>query len=993
MHHARDWDELTTVFDFFEGRTLVRPDVSRAEAELIAAELFGVSGEARELGSNQDRNFKIDSPGPQGVISVLLKFDNSAFSEQEIRAQHQVLQRLAERGMKVPVPVASRTGDTVCAWTTEDGRELRVRMLTFIEGASLVDQGYLSRAVIERLGALSGTVVHELAGHRDEALERTLQWDLRNATRVIERLLPDVADPLRRGRLEAVGSAASARLELVADRLTVQAIHGDLTDDNVIGTRDAAGRIVPDGIIDFGDLAYGWRVAELAVTVASILHHRSDEPLAVFDAVRAFDRIVPLSDEEIGALWPLVVLRGAVLVVSGEHQVRLEASNEYALERMEHEWTVFEAAAGIDWDEAEAAIRAALGREPKHPLGAGPFHPMLPALHSAGHRIIDLSVTSPLLHEGRWRQPDAEEQLARAALAEAPAAVFAYGQHRLTRSDRPAAAEPATFALVTEVFLRQEAVLEAPFDGVLRAVGGGVELAGDAGVVRIEGDVAVDETALADCGVTVAKGQGFGTLAPVDGLARATISWARADGIRVQAFVVPSRAAAWAHLTGDPAELLGIDRVAGFDPVAEHERRERVFSSAQERYYERPPQIERGWREWLVDTDGRAYLDMVNNVSGVGHGHPRLAEAVNRQLLTLNTNSRFLYRSLADFTERLLEHSPDPSLDTVLLVNSGTEAVDLAMRLAQLHTGRRDIMAMREAYHGWSMAADAVSTSAYDNPNALLNRPDWVHVTDVANTYRGKYRGADAGERYLEDFRAQLAELDASGVQLGGFICESILGNAGGVLLPEGYLDAVYREIRARGGVCIADEVQVGYGRLGDHFWGVQQQGVVPDVIAIAKAMGNAYPLGAVITRREIAESLAREGHFFSSAGGSPASAMAGLAVLDVMRDEGLQQNASEVGAYLIGEVERLARHQPMIGAVHGMGLYVGIELVRDRDTLEPAKEETARICERLLELGVIMQATSERQNVLKVKPPLCLDRESVDHFVAMLDRVLTEGW
>jgi 4-aminobutyrate aminotransferase-like enzyme len=211
--------------------------------------------------------------------------------------------------------------------------------------------------------------------------------------------------------------------------------------------------------------------------------------------------------------------------------------------------------------------------------------------------------------------------------------------------------------------------------------------------------------------------------------------------------------------------------------------------------------------------------------------------------------------------------------------------------------------------------------------------------------------------------------------------------------MPPGYLAAVYREVRNRGGLCIADEVQVGYGRLGEFFWGVQHEGVVPDLITIAKAMGGGYPLGAVITRREIADSLTREGNFFSSAGGSPASCVAGSVVLDVIADERLQENARVVGGHLKARLESLAERHPLIGAVHGMGLYLGVELVRDRANLEPATAETAGVCERLLQVGVIMQPTSERQNVLKIKPPMCLTRQSADFFVDALDHVLTTGW
>jgi len=224
-------------------------------------------------------------------------------------------------------------------------------------------------------------------------------------------------------------------------------------------------------------------------------------------------------------------------------------------------------------------------------------------------------------------------------------------------------------------------------------------------------------------------------------------------------------------------------------------------------------------------------------------------------------------------------------------------------------------------------------------------------------------------------------------------IAEPVYGNAGGIPLPDGYLAGLYAEVRARGGVCIADEVQVGYGRLGHHFWGFEQQGVVPDIITIAKSMGNGHPLGAVITSQAIADSLEREGYFFSSSGGSPVSCVAGMTVLDILREENLQENARQVGDHLKGRLAALIEKFPIAGAVHGMGLYLGLEFVRDRTTLEPATGETAAICERLLDLGVLMQPTGDHLNVLKIKPPLCLTIESADFFADMLEKVLSEGW
>jgi len=295
-------------------------------------------------------------------------------------------------------------------------------------------------------------------------------------------------------------------------------------------------------------------------------------------------------------------------------------------------------------------------------------------------------------------------------------------------------------------------------------------------------------------------------------------------------------------------------------------------------------------------------------------------------------------------------------------------------------------------YHGWTYGTDAVSTSTADNPNALATRPDWVHTVESPNSFRGKYRGAEA-DRYAVDAVAQIEGLIADGRAPAGFIAESVYGNAGGMALPDGYLEQVYAAVRAGGGLAIADEVQVGYGRLGKAFWGSQFQGVIPDIIGVAKATGNGHPVGAVITTHEIAQRFGERHSFFSSVGGTPVSCEIGIAVLDALRDERLQENAVEVGARLRAGLEELARRHPIIGAVHGTGLYLGVDLVRDHSTREPATEEAYAICERLRELGVIDQPTGDHENVLKVKPPLCINAQDADEYVRRLDRVLSEGW
>jgi 4-aminobutyrate aminotransferase-like enzyme/Ser/Thr protein kinase RdoA (MazF antagonist) len=1012
-----------TGFDFFATGELPAPLIDVAEAERLVAERFGRTVTARSLGSQQDANFLLRdasaAPAPEsgGEVAPLgvLKVSNGAFGEVEIEAQDAAAALLARElphvrvATVLPHPVSGEPARVVRPGSAGE----IARIVRYLEGGTLTGSGYLRPQVVEALGALSGTVNRALAGFTHAGVHRTLQWDLRHATRVIDELVHHVGDAHRRRAVELVRERDGAAVAALAERLPVQVIHGDITDDNVVrsvpetgagaGEDLGIGR-VPDGIIDFGDLNTGWAVAELAVTVSSVLHHAGATPASVLPAVRAFHEERPLSADEIDALWPLVLLRGAVLVVSGWQQAAIDGENEYATSALEHEWRILENALTVPSAVMAGMVRAALGiGAPALALPSAPG-PLFRGSVTAGVEVLDLSVDVDAMDEGAWLDRGLEESLAADRLRLGAAAVATvHLQPRATRSVPLSPTAPLTVPTGVDAWFASATELLAPWSGRLRALPeaagrGGVVLTAAGGGVELRLTVAAGSSrpgaAVPADGVDVAVGDPLLTV-PAAERVRVTVTSARAG--EVPEFVTAAEAPGWRTILADPHPLL--DPTVGADPEPAFggggaelvRRREQHFASVQEHYYREPPRIERGWRHTLLDSDGRSHLDMVNNVAALGHAHPGVERAVSRQLRRLNTNSRFNYGSVVEFSERLTELLP-PELDTVFLVNSGSEAVDLALRIALATTERTDLLAVSEAYHGWTLASDAVSTSVADNPQALETRPEWVHTLDAPNGYRGRYRGTDDG-RYAEDAVDRIRALAEAGRPLAGFIAEAYYGNAGGMALPEGYLRQVYAAVREQGGLVIADEVQVGYGRLGEWFWGFEQQGVVPDIVTVAKAMGNGHPLGAVVTSRAVAERYRNQGYFFSSAGGSPVSSVVGLAVLDALRDEGLQENARVVGAHLKGRLEQLALKHPLIGAVHGSGLYLGVELVRDRVTREPATAETAAICERMLELGVVIQPTGDRLCVLKTKPPLCLDELSADHFVDALDEVLSTGW
>ncbi len=957
---------MPELFNYFDHVELPTPTLGVDEVEKLCQLAFGIDVVAIPLGSQQDQNFRLLPRGSDVPLGVL-KLSNPVFSETEIRMQDAATNAVAvaEPSLRVPRVLSGPRGALWAWWDSSQGR-IHARVLENISGRTLTGSRYLPPTVIERLGDLAGRVSAALESFEHPASSRILQWDLRHARRVIDALLPDEPDAEVRAAIEQAVSNASAALDPVAPRLPLQVGHFDITDDNVLR---GEGDLLPDAVIDFGDVMRSWRVAEIAVTASCVLHHDGADPTSVMPAIRAFHARCPLTDEEITALWPLIVLRGATLVLSGRAQVRLDDANDYAADALDRERRIFDVATSVPASVMIAAIRRALDPDSSGPTRAWEGAPVVTL--PAEVVVLDTGTVSPVNDRGAWLDPEELDRAALSMLDAGAGAVVVPAWHSMLSGAPPRTpTAPATIPTGTTLWLAEPLALGRD-DG---------EWTGSAGALTWRcGDELVTITGVPDNSDAVLPAR-----------TRLFVQRHATGDERPPPRVAAALAEAWREVVGDVSEALGMA-----PPLPREDdslaRRHKVLAEVQEHYYDTPPRIERGWREFLIDTDGRVYLDMVNNVASVGHAHPRVADAATRQLNLLNTNSRFHYRVITEYAERIAQTLP-AELDTVFFVNSGSEAADLALRLAMASTGRTDIVAMREAYHGWTFASDAVSTSIADNPNALSTRPEWVHTVAAANPYRGTYRGDDA-ERYGPEAVAVIERLAASGRAPAGFICETFFGNAGGVALPPGYLAQVYEAIRRHGGLAIADEVQVGFGRLGEWFWGFEQQGVVPDIVAVAKSIGAGHPIGAVITRREIADRYRTQGYFFSSTGGSPVSAAIGLAVLDVIEQEGLQENARVVGAHLKRSLERLAGSHPIVGAVHGAGLYLGVEFVRDRVTLEPASEETAAICDRLLTLGVIMQPTGDYLNVLKIKPPLCVSLESVDYFVDSLDRVLSTGW
>ncbi|WP_130618876.1 aminotransferase class III-fold pyridoxal phosphate-dependent enzyme [Dyella amyloliquefaciens] len=406
--------------------------------------------------------------------------------------------------------------------------------------------------------------------------------------------------------------------------------------------------------------------------------------------------------------------------------------------------------------------------------------------------------------------------------------------------------------------------------------------------------------------------------------------------------------------------------------------------------YREPLKIVRGEGAWLYDQHGQAYLDMVNNVCHVGHCHPRVVQAGQAQMAQLNTNTRYLHDNIVEYALRLTATLPS-SLSVVFLTNSGTEANDLALRLARAHTRAQGVVVVDHAYHGHSPSMIELSPYKF-NGKGGVGQSSHVGVVAMPDVYRGSFRDMPgAGREYGELVAPAIDELRGRGIATAAFYAESLLGCGGQVVLPPDYLSTAYASVREAGGVCLADEVQVGFGRAGEHFWAFECQGVVPDIVTLGKPIGNGHPMGAVVTTPEIAASFVTGMEYFNTFAGNPVSCAIALAVLEVIEDERLQQQAMRVGNLLMTGLRDLQQRFEGIGDVRGQGLFIGAEFVLDDESRTPDRHRARAVVEAMKARHILLSTDGPDDNVLKIKPPIVFSEAHAEEFLGKLEHALRE--
>lgn len=1015
------------------GITFRQPALAPADAEEIVVRRYGKPGAVRPLPSERDQNFLVRFADGKRAV---LKIAHAGEDRDVLELQHAALRRLAERapGIALPRVLPASDGSDIVEVAGAEGETHQARLLSWVPGTILALVRPHTPELLESLGRLIAQLDTGLEGLDHPAAHRELKWNLARAEWIREHL-DAVEDPSRRALAARTLDRYRTDVAPTLGRLPAGMIYNDANDHNILVRGEDPWTRRVTGVIDFGDLVHSAVVCDVAIAAAYAALGKADPLAAAARVVAGYQALHPLGEAEVDLLDALIETRLAVSVVNSAIQRSAAPDNAYLTVSEAPAWETLQRLARHPPRFARCVLRDACGFSAVSTTPAvvqwlsdhpDELSPVVEADFARDAVVLDLSVGSPAIANPR-DLADVQGLIGTIASALAEAGktigIGRYDEPRLLyttdafRTEGNDGTEWRTVHIGLDLFLPPGTPVQAPLgatvhsfrDNAARGDYGPTIIlrhtvdAGRLTFFTLYGHLDRDSLAWLRPGVSVAPGTVIGRI----GDAEVNGGWPPHLHFQIVTdlldldgdFPGVARAAqrqVWKGLSPDPNLIARIPSALFPLPPAPserllHERRHHLGPSLS-LSYRRPIEVVRGWMEFLYDREGRRYLDAVNNVPHVGHGHPRVVRAGQRQMALLNTNTRYLHELAVRYAERLWATLPS-SLSVCYFVNSGSEANELALRLARAYTGRRDVIVVESAYHGNTTTLVDVSPYKHDGPGGA-GAPPWVHKVPMPDTYRGRFRRDEplAGERYAAFLAEAIARMRARGAQPAAFLCESILSCGGQIVLPEGYLTAAYAHVRRAGGVCIADEVQTGFGRVGSHFWAFETQDVVPDIVTLGKPMGNGHPLGAVITTPEIAAAFANGMEYFSTFGGNPVSCAIGLAVLDVIADEGLQEHARLIGERVQAGLRALAPRHPPIGDVRGMGLFLGVELVRDRTTLEPAGEEAGYVASRMRERGVLISTDGPFHNVLKIKPPLVFTAEDADHLVATLDAVLAEG-
>ncbi|QFT73875.1 aminotransferase class III-fold pyridoxal phosphate-dependent enzyme [Ruegeria sp. THAF33] len=986
-------------------------------------QLWGLDARLTRLDGEYDLNFRVHATNGQDYV---LKAMRAGCDADLVDLQIKALAHIASEAPGLPFPKVfpDLTGAMLPEIADSEGQRRLVWLLECLPGQCYAKAAPKSEELILKLGRVLGATDRALEGFEHEGLHRAgFKWDLMQAGWIADKLNA-ISDPARRALLTEICEGFAAIADVLAD-LPKQAIHNDANDYNILVEGELSERRRISGLIDLGDMCAAPRICDLAIAGAYVVldHPKPERALAAL--VKGYHAANRLRADEVDLIWPLLRMRLAVSVVNSTLMAAENPDDPYVTISQAPAWRFLENTS-VNGGLMSARLRATCGLPVVD--GAERIHAYLQEHrgHFAdmfGQDLGDVPMGSLSVENCVWPQDPFHMPLAEAARVGEQYGqdlwLGYYNEPRLIyaepgfRKGPWKASDRRTVHLAVDVFAPAGTVLHAPMSGRVEVVENRDQHLDYGGVIILhhetpEGDPFYTLYGHLDpecCdrlkpGDPVAQGAAFARLGDAD----QNGGWAphvhfqlalTTDGMEADWPGVgdPDELELWHAVCPNPAALLNLpDDKVFYHPTDKADilnKRRAHFGGNLSLTYDDPVMLVRGWKHHLFDEWGRPYLDAYNNVPHVGHAHPRIQAVAADQLKRMNSNTRYLHPAQVEFADKILWKMPD-YLQVCFFVNSGTEANELALRLARAHTGAKGIVTPDHGYHGNTNAAVAISAYKFNKPGGI-GKADWVELVEVADDYRGSFRrdDADRAQKFADLVDPAIAALRDRGQGVAGFIAETFPSVGGQIIPPKGYLPAVYEKIRAAGGVCIADEVQTGLGRLGEYYFGFEHQGAVPDIVVMGKPIGNGHPLGVLVTTREIADSFNNGIEFFSTFGGSTLSCRIGKEVLDIVDDEGLQDNARQMGDRLMAGLRQIEADFGCVGDVRGMGLFLGVELIN------PDGSEGTEICSyvknRMRDHRILIGSEGPKDNILKIRPPLTIEAEDVDMILWALRDVLSE--
>jgi 4-aminobutyrate aminotransferase-like enzyme/Ser/Thr protein kinase RdoA (MazF antagonist) len=991
----------------------------------ILKEIWQIDARLTRLDGEYDLNFLADAEHP-----TVLKVMRVDCEESFIDLQCSALEHLTNNNASLPIPSVIKTlkGELYTTVQGPNGEQRIIWLQEKLEGKTYANFLPQSTALIADVGAVLGAVDNAWFDFKHPALARDFKWNLCDAQWIVADLNA-ISDPQKKQLLEEICQQFTQILPNL-QALPKQAIHNDANDYNLIVNGSLTKAPSVTGLIDLGDMCASPRICNLAIAAAYMVLGQSDPERVIEAIVEGYHQQNPLSTTELEMLWPLLRMRLAVSVVNSTLMAIEDPNDPYIVISQAPAWEFLESnkvnqslistrlkvVCGLEITETSKATTSWLNEQ------RGQFAPVLGCdLKNAQLRSLsvenctnpqnpfDISSTEAARiggeyndSEGVWLGYYNEPRLAYTDPA------FSKGPYKAS-SRRTVhlgvdAFGPAGLAVHSPLAAKVEF---AEYHSSYLDYGGMVILshltdAGDS-FYTLYGHLDPNSIAALSVGQTLEKGQVFAALGNLDGnggwnphlhfqLALTT----QGIGNNWPGAADPDEITLYNAICPNPAALLNIpDQKTNYIGTVKQQvlkSRKANFGENLKLTYTDPVMFLRGWKHHLFDESGRPYLDSYNNVPHVGHAHPRIQAVAADQLLRMNSNTRYLHPAQTAFADKILSKMPD-KLEVCFFVNSGTEANELALRLARAHTGGKDMITADHGYHG--NTTGAIDVSAYKfNAKGGVGQADWVQLVEVADEYRGSYRINDANraEKYACLVDDAIETISKKQGKLAGFIAETFPSVGGQIIPPQGYLQGVYQRIRAAGGVCIADEVQTAFGRLGEYYFAFEQQQVIPDIVVMGKPIGNGHPIGVLVTTQEIAASFANGPEYFSTFGGSNLSCRIGKEVLDIVDDEGLMENAKHMGNQLLSGLREMQKTHPLIGDVRGYGLFIGLDLVIDQHSKEPATAAADYVKNRMREQRILMGTEGPADNILKIRPPLTIEAPDVQMILEVMEIVISEA-